>query len=92
MVKTNSKNIKIEIESTTGTQVDITSYITTVSGPFNADTQPVTVYFCHNCFSLYPEYKFLKKIRLSLWKKYHKCVKRDFGVRNAIPTNRNQRR
>ncbi len=85
MPKTDSKHIKLEIESTNGTQVDITSYITTVSGPFNADIQPVMVYFCSNCFSLYPKYKFLKKIRLSLWKKYHRCVRRDFGVINDNP-------
>lgn len=83
MPKTDSKHVKIEIESTNGTHVDMTSYITTVNGPFNTEAQPAVINFiCSNCFTVYPEYWFLKKIRLSLWKRFHKCVEKDFGVRN----------
>ena len=100
MPKTDSKHIKIEIESASGTLVDLTKYVNTVTGPVNFEITDAET-FCVRCFSRYPKYKFMKRFRTYLFKKFHKCNNTKDNIQmtvripekqHDIPTNRNQRR
>lgn len=67
MSKTDSKHIKLEIESSKGTMIKSNMWLT--DGMYEVEH----AYYCKRCITPFPEYKYLKSFRLYLWKKFHKC-------------------